>query len=141
MNLSKLPQGEAADALLSASFNQDASCFATGTDQGFRIFNANPLTEKTRREYVPTSTGTTLPQQHETDAAAGDRKGPDMNQPGGIALVEMLYRTNYLALVGGGRNPKFPPNKVVVWDDALGKVAFQIEFLSEVKAVRLRRDR
>ncbi|KAJ2482258.1 Phosphatidylinositol 3,5-bisphosphate-binding protein [Coemansia sp. RSA 2131] len=102
-----------APELLYATFNQDYGCFAIGTQSGFRIFNSDPYKEKMRREF----------------------------KDGGIGIVAMLYRSNYLAFVGGGRNPRFPPNKVMLWDDASSNIVAELEFRSDVLNVQLQRER
>lgn len=93
-------------------FNQDAGCFTCGTSGGFRIFNTFPFKDTFHREF-----------------------------DGGIGIVEMLYRTNIIALVGGGESPKFPPNKVMLWDDSQMKCIGELNFKSEVRGVRLRKDK
>lgn len=96
------------------SFNQDYGCFTIGTDRGFRIFNCEPFKQLFRRE---------------------------SDNGGGIGTVEMLFRCNILALVGGGDNPQYPPTKVMIWDDHQGHCIGELTFRSEVRGVRLRRDR
>lgn len=57
---------------------------------------------------------------------------------GGLCYIEMLYRTNILALIGGGKKPKYPMNKVILWDDHQAKTIGEMTFRSEVKSVHLR---
>ena len=50
-----------------------------------------------------------------------------------------LHTTNILFLLGGGRSPLYPPNKVIIWDDALGKEVAELEFRERVRGIACRR--
>jgi hypothetical protein len=53
----------------------------------------------------------------------------------------MLYRTNLLALVGGGRSPQYALNKVILYDEKQGRPQAELEFRSNIKRVTLQSDR
>ncbi|CAF0876377.1 unnamed protein product [Brachionus calyciflorus] len=99
------------DNLLFIGFNQDSECFMCGLEDGYRIYNTDPLKENARED------------------------------GGGVKHVEMLYRCNYVGIVGGGKAPKYPRNRAIVWDDYQKKVAISLELSTEVLSIKLRRDR
>lgn len=79
------PHAHAHSSLLTCEFNQDGGCLAIGTTSGFSVHNLHP-------QYA-------VSVQRELQ--------------GGIGLVEMLFRCNLMALVGGGPSPQAPPHRVV----------------------------
>ncbi|KAI9110746.1 hypothetical protein K1719_018184 [Acacia pycnantha] len=98
--------------LLSVSWNQDYDFLSAGTSHGFQIYSCVPFKEAPRRDLR-----------------------------GGFKIVEMMFRTNILALVGAVTNPHYSPNKVLIWDDYQSMCIGEFTFRSEVRAVKLRRDR
>ncbi|XP_047319908.1 autophagy-related protein 18c-like isoform X2 [Impatiens glandulifera] len=111
--LNQMEPDEGDSELLSVAWNQDCGCFAAGTSRGFHIYNCDPFKETFRRDI----------------------------KSGGFGIVEMLFRSNILALVGGQANSQYPPNKVIIWDDHQSRCIGEFSFRSEVRAVKLRRDR
>lgn len=96
--------------LLHVTFNQDKGCFSAGTDKGLGIYNCDPFGEVIWR---------------------------DFDRGGGIRIVEILFRCNIMPLVGGGPEPQYPRNKVIIWDDHKNRCICELTFRSLVRAVRL----
>ena len=93
--------------ILYLSFNQDYSCLNCGTDQGFIIYNTNPAKVRYHRNFG-----------------------------GGIGIVEVLKTSNILILVGGGDHPKYPVNKLVIWDDYQDKVITDVQTNYKILGVK-----
>ena len=58
---------------------------------------------------------------------------------GGISIIEILNRSNVLALVGTGDNPKFSQNKVILWDESQSKVINELIVKFYIKNIKLKR--
>eukprot|EP00057_Strongylocentrotus_purpuratus_P033201 XP_790559.2 PREDICTED: WD repeat domain phosphoinositide-interacting protein 4 [Strongylocentrotus purpuratus] len=100
--------------ILSLRFNQDQGCFSCGTETGLLIYNADPLALKLRL---------------------------DKEDVGSVCQVEMLHRTNLIAVVAGGATPKFAENTVLIWDNLKKKFILEFTFPALVLSVRLTRER
>ena len=96
--------------VLSLSFNQAGDCLAVGTPVGFTLLHTRPSLKETLSRDLGT----------------------------GLRICEMLFTTNLLAVVGN--SDRWPANKVLLWDDATRRCSGELNFKSDVKAVRLRRD-
>lgn len=99
-------------SLITCSFNQDGGCLAIGTTTGFSVHNVHP-------QY-------SLSVERELH--------------GGIGHVEMLFRCNLMALVGGGPQPHSAPHRVLIWDDHVPKEIGELSFRQPVLQVKLRKD-
>ena len=97
--------------MLTASFNQDGGCLAIGLEDGFEIFNLAPF-------------------QNSVSRTLG----------GSLGRLEMLFRCNLIAIVGGGNSPYSPSHRVLIWDDHVHKAIGELSFRQVVLTVKLRRD-
>lgn len=105
-------------SVISLRFNQDQGCFTCASERGLRVYNVDPLVQK-----LCLSTETV----------------------GSVACAEMLFRSNIIALVGGGSIPRFDEKAVQIWDesqtDTKKKVVIDVTFAQPVEAVRIKKDR
>lgn len=106
------------------STNGDGSCFCCCHENGVTIYDTYPL-------------------QKRLDLTFGNDNNTMASQGSSIGHCSLLNRSNYIALVGGGSGttvlPAFPLNQVVIWDDLIKKVVFNLKFMYPVKEVILSR--
>ncbi|KAK0717356.1 WD40-repeat-containing domain protein [Lasiosphaeria miniovina] len=112
MNTRPPLESPSSTVVLSITFNDDCKNFAVGLNTGFLIFESETCLAQTIREFNA-----------------------------GIGLVQMMGKANYIALVGGGRQPKFAANKLILWDERNSKSALEISALTPVRGVQLSKER
>lgn len=93
----------------SFSFNQDYSMFSVATERGFKIYPTYP-----NSEYY------------------------EKNLHGGLSKCEMSYNSNLLALVGGGKLPKYNNKKVVIYNDEEERIECEFKFTTKVINVKFK---
>ncbi|KAH9940592.1 WD40-repeat-containing domain protein [Amylocystis lapponica] len=112
MNLARHSISSTAPVLIfDARFDPDCHIFTASTQAGFAVYRTWPLQLLRKREL----TGGTL------------------------AAVVPLHTSSLLFLLGGGRSPRYPPNKIILWDDALGQEVAELEFRERVRGLTCRR--
>ncbi|KAG2668116.1 hypothetical protein I3760_15G144700 [Carya illinoinensis] len=97
--------------ILCASFNQDASLFVIGTREGFKVFDSN------------------------TGRLCYERA------IGAFIVVEMLFTSSLLAIVGAGEQPSLSPRRLCLFNITTGTALRELNFLTSILAVRMNKER
>ena len=58
---------------------------------------------------------------------------------GTLAAAVPLHSSNITFLLGGGRSPLYPLNKVIMWNDIFRKEVAELEFRERVRGIACRR--
>lgn len=126
--------------ILCINFNQDHGCFAIGHELGFLVYNTDPIELRVKRNF---NGNTNTPSRYNLNVVTASNTTTTTTTTAGygsgIGHITMLHRTNYLAIVGGGINPRFPTNKLIIWDDLKRKNSLSLEFDKPVFNILLSR--
>ncbi|KAJ1990536.1 autophagy protein [Dimargaris cristalligena] len=97
--------------ILFMNFNQDYSCISVGTRNGYKIYNCDPFGKCYSRE------------DH------------------GVGLVEMLYCTSLIAVVGSGDHPSSSPRRLQLINTKRQSTICELTFPTTILAVKMNRNR
>ncbi|BEI82656.1 hypothetical protein CcaverHIS002_0305240 [Cutaneotrichosporon cavernicola] len=95
--------------ILGIAFGHDGKVFAVATETGYEVWRTFPLGLLRRKSL-----------------------------PGMLARAVPLPGSPLLALQGGGSDPLFPPNKVVLYHDVRGAAVADLEFSERVRGIAVR---
>lgn len=93
------------------NFNQNGTCISIGTSEGFKIFNCDPF---------------------------GKFYSEDS---GGYGMVEMLFSTSLLAIVGIGDQPSMSPRRLRIINTKKHSVICEVTFPTSILAVKMNKSR
>ncbi|BFZ62573.1 autophagy protein [Saitoella coloradoensis] len=111
MNLAGRGLADKADGIVHVNFNQDYSCISVGTRRGYKIYNCDPFGKCYSKA------------------------------DGGIGIVEMLFCTSLVALVGLGDSPTHSPRRLTIVNTKRQTTICELTFPTAVLAVKLNRRR
>ncbi|KAI0462468.1 autophagy protein [Komagataella kurtzmanii] len=94
-----------------ANFNQDSTCVSVGYQSGYKIFNVEPFTKCL--SLADTS----------------------------IGIVEMLFSSSLVAIVGLGELPDSSPRKLKVFNTKRRSIICELTFPTSILAVKMNRER
>ncbi|TPX41477.1 hypothetical protein SeLEV6574_g06067 [Synchytrium endobioticum] len=104
--------GKSNNDILFINFNQDFSCISVGSRKGYKIYNCDPFGKCYEK----------------TD--------------GGMGIVEMLFCTSLVALVGAGEQPAFSPRRLQIINTKRQSTICELTpFVTAILAVKLNRKR
>lgn len=110
-SLQTIPTKTNVEALNFINFNQDGSCISIGTDRGYKIFNCDPFGKCYSR------------------------------QDGGMGIVEMLFCTSLIAIVGLGDQPSMTPRRLKIINTKRHSTICELTFPTTILAVKLNKAR
>lgn len=144
-------RSSAASSINYLGFNSDASCFSVGGEKGLSVFGSLPLKpllvdegllEEREEAYDDDGDGDT-PANSLRHSRTKIASAAASSMQRGLGCVALLERSNIVLLTTAStmRNPMFPPNRLLGWDDAHKRRIFEIEFSSDILNVKVCRTR
>jgi len=110
-SIQTIPTKTSIEGLNFINFNQDGSCVSIGTDRGYKIFNCDPFGKCYSR------------------------------LDGGIGIVEMLFCTSLLAIVGIGDQPSMTPRRLKIINTKRHSTICELTFPTTILSVKLNKSR